>query len=319
MPSRPPAASACRLSRSRGSSARTVGGRGAPITVRAARLLSVVTVMAGACLVSAYRRRSRPTISSRRRSGAGGRGAGQVSNPQSVAVDNSTGDVYVADTGNSRVDEFDSSGNFIAAWGDAVDQTTGGDVCTAASGDTCQAGTYDSAPGHFESPTFVAVDNSTGLLGGGRVRGGQGRQSGDEVHGVRCGGVELGASPPRRRTGSSLAPMRRAVRSPASPGSRSVRAATCWCTARGTRTTGLSSIRAVTRSRRSATSTRTTDNVGIGVAQRRESVQGARQRGAGAAQPNWLRNGAACTIKTGGAPDQRAPGFDLVNNERENG
>ena len=34
-----------------------------------------------------------------------------------VAVDDVTGDVYVADTGNHRVDEFSAGGGFVRAWG----------------------------------------------------------------------------------------------------------------------------------------------------------------------------------------------------------
>src|SRR5580704_10678777 len=53
--------------------------------------------------------------------GSAGSGSGQLASPTGVAVDNSTGpasgDVYVGDTGNSRVDQFDSNGNFIRAWG----------------------------------------------------------------------------------------------------------------------------------------------------------------------------------------------------------
>ena len=45
-----------------------------------------------------------------------GTGDGQFSLPSGVAVD-STGDVYVADSGNSRIQKFDSSGNFITKWG----------------------------------------------------------------------------------------------------------------------------------------------------------------------------------------------------------
>ena len=99
--------------------------------------------------------------------GSSGSGAGQLSGPQGVAVDNSTGDLYVADQGNQRVVKFDATGNFILTFGRGVDQTTGGDVCTAASGDTCQAGTSDPhGNGAFFNPTYVAVDNSNGASAG---------------------------------------------------------------------------------------------------------------------------------------------------------
>ncbi len=95
----------------------------------------------------------------------GGSGTNALSNPTDVAVDNSSdassGDVWVTDPANHRVEKFDSAGNFLLMIGKAVDQTTGGNICTVASGDTCQAGKSGTSPGEFETPTFVAVDNSS--------------------------------------------------------------------------------------------------------------------------------------------------------------
>ena len=51
-------------------------------------------------------------------------------------------------------------------FGQGVDQSNPGNVCTAASGDTCGPGTQDSAPGAFNTPTFVAVDGSSGPSAG---------------------------------------------------------------------------------------------------------------------------------------------------------
>jgi len=48
--------------------------------------------------------------------GSEGSGAGQLNEPTGLAVDQSTGDVYVADTGNNRVDKFDPFGTFIRAF-----------------------------------------------------------------------------------------------------------------------------------------------------------------------------------------------------------
>ena len=98
--------------------------------------------------------------------GSSGSGAGQLSSPQGVAVDQSSGDVYVVDAGNFRVEKFDAQGKFVLAFGAGVDHTTGGSVCTAASGDTCGAGTAGAGPGAFETPQFVAVDNSSGPSAG---------------------------------------------------------------------------------------------------------------------------------------------------------
>jgi DNA-binding beta-propeller fold protein YncE len=75
-----------------------------------------------------------------------------------VAVDEETGDVYVADTGNHRVSEFDPSKpegeRFLRAFGADVGGP-GIDVCEA----TCVAGTPGDQPGELEAPTFIAVDN----------------------------------------------------------------------------------------------------------------------------------------------------------------
>jgi hypothetical protein len=89
-----------------------------------------------------------------------------LSNPSEVAVDNSAGpsagDVYVTDPANHRVEKFSSSGAFILMFGKDVNETTGGNVCTAESHDICQTGTSGSSPGEFDTPTFIAVDDSSG-------------------------------------------------------------------------------------------------------------------------------------------------------------
>ncbi len=95
-----------------------------------------------------------------------GSGTNALSNPTDVAVDNSTGlsahDVYVTDPANHRIEKFSPSGEFILMFGKEVNETTGGNVCTAISANTCKAGTSGNSPGEFETPTFVAVDNSCG-------------------------------------------------------------------------------------------------------------------------------------------------------------
>jgi hypothetical protein len=97
--------------------------------------------------------------------GSSGSGAGQfkLAGESGLVVDQSTGNVYVADTGNHRVGEFSESGGFILAFGWGV--ATGAaepQVCTA----TCQAGLPGNGPGQFENPTFIAVDNTPGGVGG---------------------------------------------------------------------------------------------------------------------------------------------------------
>jgi hypothetical protein len=49
-----------------------------------------------------------------------GSGAGQVANPNAVAVDQANGDLYVADANNGRIDRFGPEGDFQLAWGFGV-------------------------------------------------------------------------------------------------------------------------------------------------------------------------------------------------------
>ncbi len=96
-------------------------------------------------------------------SGAYGAGNGQLSYASGLTVDGN-GNVYVADASNNRIQKFDSSGNFLLAWGwDVVssgpnDNGTGFEVCTTA--DTCQAGADGSGDGQFSSPNGVATDGA---------------------------------------------------------------------------------------------------------------------------------------------------------------
>jgi hypothetical protein len=97
--------------------------------------------------------------------GSAGTGAGQLalSSNSGVAVNSSTHDVYVADTGNRRVDEFSAASVFLRAWGWGVaDGLPALETCTL----VCQAGLLEGGPGEFSAPTFVAVDNSAGASAG---------------------------------------------------------------------------------------------------------------------------------------------------------
>lgn len=91
--------------------------------------------------------------------GSSGSGDGQLSGDSDVAVDQTTGDVYVADTQNHRIEEFDANGSFISTFGWGVaDGKSEAQTCTS----NCQAGIAGSGAGQLATPTFVAVDNSGG-------------------------------------------------------------------------------------------------------------------------------------------------------------
>jgi hypothetical protein len=103
--------------------------------------------------------------------GGSGSGAGQLNlratgvnvGGSGVAVNEATGDVYVADTENRRVDEFEAGGTFVRAWGWGVDKENPKpelQSCTTATG--CLPGLSGPGAGEFEAPVFVAVDNSGG-------------------------------------------------------------------------------------------------------------------------------------------------------------
>ena len=88
-----------------------------------------------------------------------------------VAVNDLTHDIYVADTGNHRIDEFSATGAFILSFGKDVNKTAVAEsrtseenVCPATghSADVCQAGSSGAEPGGLEAPLFIAVDNSPG-------------------------------------------------------------------------------------------------------------------------------------------------------------
>ncbi len=70
--------------------------------------------------------------------GSAGSGDGELSDPLGMAVEESSGDVYVVDSGNDRVEEFDAEGKYLA-------QITGSETPAKS----------------FSGPREVAVDNSS--------------------------------------------------------------------------------------------------------------------------------------------------------------
>jgi len=94
--------------------------------------------------------------------GIPGAGASQLNAPNGISIA-PNGNLYVFERDNNRVQAFDQSGNFILMFGGGVNVTDGSDVCTAASGDTCGAGSVGTGPGEFSiEPNY----NLAGRTGG---------------------------------------------------------------------------------------------------------------------------------------------------------
>ena len=112
--------------------------------------------------------------------GSGGGGSGQFVQPGSIATDGA-GFVYVADTGNNRVQKFTTAGAFVAQWGTSGGgngqfsspsgiAVAGGKVYVVDTGNTrvqvfttagayvSQWGTAGTGNGQFQTPMCVAVD-----------------------------------------------------------------------------------------------------------------------------------------------------------------
>lgn len=95
-----------------------------------------------------------------------GGGAGEVEHPSGVAVDQASGDVYVADRNNFRIDKFSASGDFLLSWGYGVAdgkmlalQTCGPEASPPTS--RCFGGALSEGAGAL-APEDVAVEQSTG-------------------------------------------------------------------------------------------------------------------------------------------------------------
>jgi sugar lactone lactonase YvrE len=97
--------------------------------------------------------------------GSEGAGAGQLKRPSGVAVD-PKGNLWVADRVNKRIEQFNEKGEFVQTFGKEVNKTkteaagteAEKNVCTAASGNVCQAGKSGSGNGQFSYPTSLAID-----------------------------------------------------------------------------------------------------------------------------------------------------------------
>ena len=82
---------------------------------------------------------------------------GEFNSLSGVAAD-AAGNVYVVDVNNQRIQRFDSSGNFLRAWG--RDVVTGGgtgfELCTVAA--SCKQGAVGELGGELNFPSGVAAD-----------------------------------------------------------------------------------------------------------------------------------------------------------------
>src|SRR5204863_339257 len=85
------------------------------------------------------------TCTSSCQAGTSGAGDGQFDGPDTLAID-SSGDVYVADYANHRIDKFSSSGAFLRTWGWGVDDGSNAfQICMS----SCQRGLAGSGDGQF--------------------------------------------------------------------------------------------------------------------------------------------------------------------------
>jgi RHS repeat-associated protein len=106
-----------------------------------------------------------------REAGGSGSTGGKLSSPSAIAID-SSGNLDVTDTANNRVAQFSSSGAFIEVVGTNVNKTkveSGGTTleknrCTAASGNTCQAGATGSGEGQIAEPIGIATTGGTNFF-----------------------------------------------------------------------------------------------------------------------------------------------------------
>jgi NHL repeat len=114
--------------------------------------------------------------------GVQGTTSGAFADPAGVAVDPSSGNVYVQDTGNQRVDEYTSTGIFVLTIGKEVNETNDlsshaseaeKNLCTSASKDTCTTGAQASPePGEgLEKGAFDLAASTGNLLAVGGAPG----------------------------------------------------------------------------------------------------------------------------------------------------
>ena len=87
---------------------------------------------------------------------------GDLNAPQGIAINQATGDVYVRDRANSRINHYDADGNFIRSWGwDVIHSSspgnvgTGFEICPAA--EICKAGASGGGAGQLHASSASAL------------------------------------------------------------------------------------------------------------------------------------------------------------------
>ncbi len=106
------------------------------------------------------------------KAGVEGNGVGQFTELRGGIALDATGDLYVYENANNRVQKFSPSGQFLLMFGGEVNQgpTNPGNLCTAqhvTEGDTCGAGTSGTADGQFSNGTvgnYIAYNPTTDSL-----------------------------------------------------------------------------------------------------------------------------------------------------------
>jgi len=91
--------------------------------------------------------------------GSFGTRGSQFVEPNGIAIDQETGDVYVLDTTNERVEKFTSQGAFMLAWGWGVANSRIATLQTCATISRCHAGLDGTGAGEFHFAEGLAVDN----------------------------------------------------------------------------------------------------------------------------------------------------------------
>jgi DNA-binding beta-propeller fold protein YncE len=91
--------------------------------------------------------------------GSYGKGAGQLYEPNGLAVNQQTGDIYVVDSNNARIDRFSSTGRFQYAWGWGIAQPAKPLIPQRCS-THCNLGIEGPGVGQFQFPEGIAIDNN---------------------------------------------------------------------------------------------------------------------------------------------------------------